>query len=389
VTVNSFLEDTAVLVATAFLIVRGPFERMLANPILSGVAFGVLAGSEAVFPNSRFPYASHTLGCSFIAALAGWRAGLIAALTAWIITIGLCAPNVAELIGLQLVITLFILCLTPKPRIGKATFMVLLIAVSQAACVASSRFFYVQQPSLISPWTILANTFGAILLGLVIKDARIRGQAELNRAEIAAAKTRAVEVQLLMLRGRVHPHFLYNALTSIAALCDIAPKRASKAAINLGSLMRESLEHDLEDSRLLSEELETVRTYADIELERYGPKLQVEYHVGECADVMVPPFSIQILIENAILHGVSRLSNGGRVLVVARKNRRFAFIAVVDNGVGLSNRDWRTDSHHGLTILESLIRAQSRPGGRFKIVRRLGGGTLAVIRMPLGDRITK
>jgi hypothetical protein len=380
VSVNSFIEDTAVLVAAAFLIVRGPLERLLANPFLSGLAFGVIAGSEAVFPNARFPYASHTLGCALITVLAGWRGGAISAIIALVASF-LLGPTAATVVGIQVTITVLIVNYLPRPARFGASMAVLSIALAQVASVAIAQFFPVSQASLTSPWTIPANTFGAILLGLVIRDARTRGEAERHQKEVAEARTRAIETQLLILRGRVHPHFLYNALTSIAALCNLSPKRAARAAINLGALMRQSLEQKSAETRTLKEEMETVMTYAEIEMERFGKRLRVEVDISGCENIPVPPFSVQILVENAILHGIGRQPKGGTVRIVAREKRCCALVAVADDGVGISNSNWRTSSLHGLNILSGLIAAQVPSGGKLKIIPRPENGTLAVLRI--------
>jgi hypothetical protein len=388
VTVNSFLEDTSVLVATAFLLVRGPLERLLANPLWSGLTFGLLGASEAVLPNDRFPYATHTLVVAFASTFIGWRAGAIAALVAWL-AFAIQMPTSWLTVAVQLALCVAIPGLLPKPKQFKTIYDIVGISAAQTFAVFAAVQLSATQIDSVSFWTIPANTFGAVLLALVVRDARLRSDAERHRQETIEAKRIAAEAQFGALRARVHPHFLFNALGAIAALCKIAPDRAAKAAISLGGLMRTSLEADFHDALPLAKEMETVRAYAQIECERFGSRLKLEYDVACCDDVAVPPFSVQILVENAILHGVSRAPQGGCVSVVARRSKKYTFIAVADDGVGLPAEGWRRASPHGLNLLEAQIFALSSQAGRLRILPRSSGGTLAVMRLPLPKEIVK
>src|SRR5579862_1208809 len=282
VTLNSFLEDTCVLVATAFLFVRGPFERLLANPLWSGLVFGVLGGSEALFPDARFPYASHTLACAFATAFVSWRAGAITATVSVVAGFALRPLNVSLVIGIQATIVVLVIALLPRPTSKRIGFPAAAVALAQGLAilaVVSVRSLSVNQESLVSPWTVPANAFGVVLLWVVIRDAQVRSEAERHRQDVVEARRLAAEAQLVALRARVQPHFLYNALGSIAALCTSAPERASRAVIRLGTLMRQALETDFGKPHTLREEIETVKGYVEIEQERFGSRLEVEYHI--------------------------------------------------------------------------------------------------------------
>ena len=373
------------LVATAFLLVRGPFERVLASPIWSGMIFGVLGASEAVFPTERFPYASHTLACAFATAFVSWRAGAVTAIVSIAAAIALRPAGVTLATAIQATIIVLIVSFSPRPTSKRILIPAMAVALAQGLAILAIRPFGALQASLLSPWTIPANTFGVVLLWVVIRDAQVRSDAERHRQETVEARRLAAEAQLVSLRARVQPHFLYNALGSIAALCAIAPDRASKAVIRLGTLMRQALEADFSRPHTLSREIETVKGYVEIEQERFGPKLEVEYSIEGCEDVPVPAFGVQLLVENAILHGVSRSVHGGQVSVLARRRKRYALVVVADNGVGLPAEGWRRDTPHGLGILEGQILAQAGIRGRLRLARRPSGGTLAVMRIPEDD----
>lgn len=378
VSVNSFIEDTSVVVAVAYLFVRGRFERLLANPMLSGSLFGVVAASEAVFPNARFPYASHTLACAFASAFVSWRAGAIAAAVSFLAFASLRSHSTALIEAFQVAVTVALVSQAFRFRRWRLLAVTIATIAAQSICTAAASAFGTSSPSLESPWTIPANVFGVLLLALVLHDARVRSDVVRQKQEATESRRVAAEAEFVALRTRVQPHFLYNALTSIAALCDIEPRRARRAAIQLGSLMRKSLETDLGLPHSLAEELDLVRSYTDIESERFGPRIKVEVDANGCDGTEVPMFSVQILVENAILHGVSRIQRQGVVTVCARNCGKFTLIAVSDNGPGLPPGGWRQSTPHGLTILEAQLQAQ---GGDLKLLRRQSGGTLAVIKV--------
>lgn len=384
VTVNSFIEDTSVLVAVAFLLLRGRVERLLANPLASGIAFGVFGASEAVFPNARFPYASHTLACAFVTAVVNWRAGVIAGLITAAAEFLLRTPGTASAATLQVAATIAVLSWRPKSEKLRYAMIVAGVGVAQSASVLIGNAIVLGHDSLASIWTVPANIFGVLLLALVIRDARVRSEAERQREAAIESRRIATEAELVALRTRVQPHFLYNALTSIAALCNIDPKRASKAAIQLGGLMRSALEAGSGRSHSVRKELELVHSYTSIESERYGQRLHVDLQLEGFEDIEVPMFAIQILVENAILHGVSRLPGPGKVEVYGRRKTGHVMLAVADNGCGLTAGGWRRDSLHGLGILEAQLGAL---GGKLRLCRRPSGGTLAAIRLPHGPAV--
>ncbi|HEX7381536.1 MAG TPA: histidine kinase [Nevskiaceae bacterium] len=119
----------------------------------------------------------------------------------------------------------------------------------------------------------------------------------------------------LALQARIRPHFLFNALNSLAALIRIRPQQAEDMVLDLSDLFRASLN---DSTRLISlrEELEIVRGYLRIEEVRLGGKLHVVWNLPDALlDALVPRLILQPLVENAVLHGVSRREGGGMLTV--------------------------------------------------------------------------
>ncbi len=382
VSINSFIEDTSVLVAGAFLFVRGPMERITKNGIWLGALAGAFAASEAVFPGDRFPYAPHTLACAFATTVAGPHAGTIAAVVATVVAVGLLPLSAANLIVIQVLLAVLIVSIV-RAWLPSRWWCIPAAAVAQLAGIAlPSLFAHSPYTTLTSPSTVVANTFGLGLLMVVVRDARLRSDSHRHMHEVDEARRVAAEAQLAIVRTRVQPHFLFNALNSIASLCMISPERASEATVQLGKLMRRSLEFDLVNGLPLAVELETVQSYLSIEQERFGAKLLVEYDIDVSSTIEVPAFSVQILVENAVLHGITPKLSGGKILVTARKCRNGSSVSVADDGVGIV-RDYEALSvPHGLTILRQQLFSICGPSARLHVINRPSGGTLAAFFIP-------
>lgn len=122
------------------------------------------------------------------------------------------------------------------------------------------------------------------------------------------------------LQARIHPHFLFNSLNSIAALTAEQPAEAELAIENLSDVLRGSL-RDPDHAIPLRDELDLCRRYLAMEALRLGSRLQVVWRIDETpADLLVPPLLLQPLVENAIIHGVQPRLDGGQVTVACQRS---------------------------------------------------------------------
>ncbi|MDQ2641778.1 MAG: histidine kinase [Pseudomonadota bacterium] len=160
----------------------------------------------------------------------------------------------------------------------------------------------------VSRGAFLARNLGiGFIVGmLVLRYAYVTQQWRLNVE--AQARSRADALQ-----ARIRPHFLYNSMNTIAALTRSDPARAEEAVLDLTELFRASL--DEERSLItLREELDNARAYVRIEQLRMGPRLRVLWHTDTLPmQARIPVLTLQPLLENAILHGVAQLPQGGEV----------------------------------------------------------------------------
>lgn len=171
---------------------------------------------------------------------------------------------------------------------------------------------------------------------------------ELNNLTLEASRN---EIELKNLRTQLNPHFLFNSLNSIRALIEIEPVKAKYAVTALSNLLRKSLMMGKHNLVSLHDEIEMVSNYLDLEKIRFEERLEIRWDLDESIhEFMIPPFSIQMLVENAIKHGISNLINGGEICIRTKKNDNTIVITIensgtlkkeVDLGIGIENTQRR------------------------------------------------
>ena len=144
----------------------------------------------------------------------------------------------------------------------------------------------------------------------------VAGAAE-NRAQTLRSQAR--EARLKALQAQVDPHFLFNSLNSLSALCGFDPAGARRMAILLADFFRGSVEAGRKDWLTFGTELGLMEKYLDIEKVRFEDRLNVEIEAEDATrDCLIPAFLLQPLVENAVKHGIANLTSGGVVRLVAR-----------------------------------------------------------------------
>ncbi len=137
-----------------------------------------------------------------------------------------------------------------------------------------------------------------------------------------------MQARLTALQARIHPHFLFNSMNTIASLIASRPEQAEEAVLDLSELFRASLRTQ---DRLISlqEELDLCRRYLMIEGLRLGPRLVVDWQVDPTLDSQaIPPLTVQPLVENAIYHGIQPRAGGGTVRIEGYRKSNFVYLLV-------------------------------------------------------------
>jgi sensor histidine kinase YesM len=176
------------------------------------------------------------------------------------------------------------------------------------------------------------------------------------------------EAQLSSLESRIHPHFLFNTLNSIAALIPKNPQLAEDTVGKLASLLRFSLNANHSGLVPLSQELKIVRDYLEIEKTRFGSRLRYSIAIPEVLlDVKVPPLALQSLVENSVKHVVSQCSQGATIQISGTIDNGIIRLEVLDDGPGFM-LDAITPEH-GLGNLIARLDILFGAGGRLEVTR--------------------
>jgi sensor histidine kinase YesM len=176
------------------------------------------------------------------------------------------------------------------------------------------------------------------------------------------------EARLSSLESRIHPHFLFNTLNSIAALIPSDPQRAEDTVGKLASLLRFSLNANQSGLVPLRIELKIVRDYLEIEKTRFGPRIRYEMAVPEgLQDVKVPPLALQSLVENAVKHVAAQRAQGAFIQIAATKDTNRIRLEVIDDGPGFL-LDAITPEH-GLGNLIARLELLFGAAGQLEVTR--------------------
>lgn len=155
------------------------------------------------------------------------------------------------------------------------------------------------------------------------------GKLEQNSKLLAAAELKALQAQ-------INPHFLFNSLTVIASLCRIDSEKARNLIIHLSNYFRKNLNNN-RDLVELDVELNHVKSYIEIEMARFEDKLIIIYDIEDNLDCLIPPLTLQPIVENAIKHGILPQKGGGTVKIIGIKKGDEVNITIYDNGVGIED----------------------------------------------------
>lgn len=207
-----------------------------------------------------------------------------------------------------------------------------------------------------------------------------------SQLELERIEKRLLQAHLNALRLQLEPHFLFNTLNAIAFEISSDPRRARQMVLDLGALLRSSVNYRHEQEVLLTDEIAFLWHYLSIQKIRFGDRLQIEMAISpDVSSAYVPSLLLQPLVENAIRHGLSGRLLGGTVWVTANNVDGRLEIRVFDDGIGLEP-NWQMDHCTGLGLRVTRERLASLyPGdeSRFELKNRNGPGTEALIVLPL------
>lgn len=233
----------------------------------------------------------------------------------------------------------------------------------------------------------MQNTWNAevLFIGMTLSllTRYISISSEQNRL-LSESRAHLAESRIATTMSQIHPHFLYNALGSISALCDIDPVRAREATDHFAGYLRMNLESmTLSLPIPFQRELTHIETYIWLEKMRFGEKLRMEYDI-QAVDFQVPALSVQPIIENAVKHGICIKEEGGKIKLSTWESKNYFCIKVSDDGVGFRYKEQvnYNDEKLYIGIKNVRNRLEAMVGGSLDIRSRIGEGTSAMIWIP-------
>lgn len=159
-------------------------------------------------------------------------------------------------------------------------------------------------------------------------------QSRKNQLDKLKLEALIKSLELKTIKSHINPHFIFNALNSIRALIDEDPSRARKAVTALSNILRSSMFSDQQETITLEREMNIVRDYLDLELIRFEDRLKLNYDIeDETLDDLVPPMMLQMLVENAIKHGISKSVDPGEIHITATEKDQKLILKVINTGV--------------------------------------------------------
>ena len=217
------------------------------------------------------------------------------------------------------------------------------------------------------------------------RSARERERVALQlEARAAALEAQMAEARLGMLRMQLDPHFLFNSLNGVSGLVRKGDEAgAVEMLARLGDLLRLSLEQRDAHQVTLAREIECLELYLSIERARFGERLAVEWAIDpSLTDALVPAFVLQPLAENAVRHGIARMTGPGTLRISARAEGNALLLEVADTGPGLAaGRSGR--SGIGLANTRARLEQLYGSGAGLRLENGPRRGAVVTVTLPL------
>ena len=185
-----------------------------------------------------------------------------------------------------------------------------------------------------------AALLGMGIAAVVYTFRRLQLEIEDREARLAALREAELRARLRALQAQINPHFLFNALNSLAEMVHGDADEAEQMVGDLAHLLRYSLRSSASGMVTLDQEMASVRRYLRLEGVRLGDRLRVEEHIADdVATAELPGLVLQPLVENAVKHAVAPRPEGGIVRVEARRDGDGVTVVVEDDGPGLGETE--------------------------------------------------
>ena len=234
-------------------------------------------------------------------------------------------------------------------------------------------------------WLLIA--LSVVVTGLLVM---LIYKIRINRLKKRNAQQQLLqELKLKSVQSQLNPHFIFNALNSIQQLINSAqPEQANTYLIGFSNLLRGVLKNADKKLVSLSDELEMLRRYTELEQVRLNFKFRIDVDTGVSVDLTEVPYMLfQPLIENSIKHGISKIPDEGEIRVEIEEIESDIVIRILDNGPGFGRLtlDQLTKKGKGLVLIQEKIDNIYGNEGRLELSSgESGKGAAVIIKLKIG-----
>lgn len=215
-------------------------------------------------------------------------------------------------------------------------------------------------------------------IALLLVNINVQSEQELaaKRAEKELAELR-IDVML----SQIRPHFLYNSLTAIRQLCDTDTAQAKESILDFSRFLRANMNSlTTKEPIPFERELEHVRSYLNLEQQRFGKRLRVIYDINS-REFCLPTLTLQPMVENAVRYGIKKRPEGGTVKIYTEEQENDNIIQVTDDGEGFDLSEGGSDNRSHIGIANVKRRLEEQCKGTLTIESGCQG-TRVTIRIP-------
>jgi hypothetical protein len=272
-----------------------------------------------------------------------------------------------------------------SPVIGPGTGIMVMLATT--CLIALNQY---DASWIIESAASLVIASGVAMVFMVLMVRTILGAIAEQRAQ--SVETARVRSELMALRVQINPHFFFNTLNTIRYFVRSDPAQARRLLLDLSEIFQRAIRSG--EFVSLQDELRYVEAYLRLESARLGDRLQSEIRQADdvVPDMLVPTLISQPIVENAVLHGIAKRNEGGKVTVSVERSGGDLLIRVEDNGEGMDEARVReslaaggNQSSIGLRNVDSRLRALYGQEYGLAIRSTKGAGTAVTIRIPIAN----
>ncbi len=194
-------------------------------------------------------------------------------------------------------------------------------------------------------------------------------------------KAQLKEAELTILKSQINPHFLFNALNNIRSLVLLEPEKARDMITNISELMRYFIQFNAKEKVTVAQEIRVVKDYLALEKIQFDERLTYQFEIEEkVLMTKIPPMAIQLLVENAVKHGISLLSTGGHIQVNVTDSQEQTLIEVFNSG---QIKEKPSQSGIGLKNLRDRVEILFGTFGEISLTNHTSDTVKASIKIPL------